>query len=565
MRPGDVPHPDMNRTIRATPQGAADLPYDVHIRERSLAAAMLQTLKAWGCGHVFLVPGAQIDGFAKHLSEEDVPRPIVAGHELAAGFMADGYSRASGRPGVAMAIGGPGAANLVGAAAAAKADASPVLFVTGNIPASGQGSGDFQDAWPGGSNDAGVFRAAIGESLVVDAAEVMHECLHRARQLMAQGHSVHIMVPLDVQNACVAAAEADENEDKADPEVADRVVLPEWLVKGRPVLVICGQAIDHIDTQGLDVWSGRWAIPVITDAAARGILPETSPHALGHVGFMPHPRALAALAGAPGLAADRVIAVGPCAGVLSQCEPSVPRYEIDPDVFNRLLRTDFAVVDRDVASHRAAWLNRLRQIDRKPPQTIGADSQIPLAGLVDYLAASLPTDTIYCIDSGQIRRVAISRLRSPAQRTILSAEKLAPMGWGICAAIGAKLARPERPVAALVGDGSMRMHGVELATAARYGLSIVFVLCDNQAYGSMLSRPENQRTLAELPPVDWCGFAAALGVASCRLHSVAELPSILAAFRTSGAPLLITVSVPLVDADAYREPSGIHWLSRSDE
>jgi acetolactate synthase-1/2/3 large subunit len=141
---------------------------------------------------------------------------------------------------------------------------------------------------------------------------------------------------------------------------------------------------------------------------------------------------------------------------------------------------------------------------------------------------------------------------------------MAPMGWSLGAAIGARLARPRRPVVALLGDGAMRMHGIELATASRYDLPILYVLFDNAAYGSVLARMGNdaEADTARLPAVDWRAFAAAFGVEAHGADDRAELQSALAGASTLRAPRLIIARVPAVEPDAYSDATGIDWGPR---
>jgi hypothetical protein len=141
---------------------------------QSVAAALVAGLAGWGLRHVFIVPGQQIDPLNRALSRSVQLRPVVANHELAAGYMADAYARASGGIGACFAIGGPGAANLVGAAVAAKADRSPVLFVTGLLPAAAQAPGAFQDGGPLAALIAFVCGGAGGALYTLAMIEIGH-------------------------------------------------------------------------------------------------------------------------------------------------------------------------------------------------------------------------------------------------------------------------------------------------------------------------------------------------------------------------------------------------------
>jgi len=138
---------------------------------------------------------------------------------------------------------------------------------------------------------------------------------------------------------------------------------------------------------------------------------------------------------------------------------------------------------------------------------------------------------------------------------------MAPMGWSLGAAIGVKLACPGRTVVALLGDGAMRMHGIELATAARHGLPILYVLFDNGAYGSVLARMEGdaEQETARLPAVDWRAFAAAFGVEATIATDAGSLRMALDGVASLAGPRLIIARVPAIEPDAYGEATGIDW------
>lgn len=140
-------------------------------------------------------------------------------------------------------------------------------------------------------------------------------------------------------------------------------------------------------------------------------------------------------------------------------------------------------------------------------------------------------------------------------------EGMAPMGWSLGAAVGAALADAQRPVVALLGDGSMRMHGIELSTAARWRLPILYVLFENRAHCSVLHRmaTAEEQAQARLPAVDWLGFAAAFGVGGCRAADAGGLARALAAPWPADAPWLLVVEVPAVDAEACDLATGIDW------
>ena len=526
-----------------------------------VAHALVDYLSWQGVRHVFLVPGMQIDPLVKALAAHPAVTPIVANHESAAGYMADGYARARGGMGATFAIGGPGSANLIGAAVAAKADRSAVLFVTGNIPFVAQGREEFQDAGPSGSNDVEVFRAALGVSLCCERAQDLPLALAQATRQLASRQPVHLAIAMDVQLAACAMAPARDSLVPPEPAAPPGTPASDWLTRGRVLLVVGADALPLADV--IDSAARRFTLAVASDAGARGIVPEDAVQSLGHLGFMPHPRACAALDGAEPLRAEHVVALG-CDDALQKLlgsrHPSVQ--VLAPAVFSHWLRGDPPPPDDASQSDRLHWLRQLGHLHRPLSRaSAGATEPMPYARVVDAVAAALPSEASYVIDAGQVRRIAVSRLPCLQPGTLFVAEGMAPMGWSLGAAIGVQLARPDRPVVAMLGDGAMRMHGIELATAARYQLPILYVLFDNCAYGSVLARmgTETEADTARLPSVDWCGFAAALGVEAHRANNPAALQRALAGAHALRGPRLIVASVPAVEPDAYGSNTGIGW------
>jgi acetolactate synthase-1/2/3 large subunit len=530
----------------------------------SVAQSLVDHLVEQGLRHVFIVPGMQIDPLVKALANHPVVLPILANHELAAGYMADGYARAGGGIGAAIAIGGPGCANLIGAAVAAKADRSPVLFITGNIPFVAQGRDEFQDAGPTGSNDVEVFHAAVGASLRCERASDLRQALTDASRQLAARQPVHLAIAMDVQVADAdddtPSKQAERTKARCDPGRVAPLPKRDWLAHGRILLVVGRDALTI--APALAATACAFNLPVASDTGARGIVPEGDLHAVGHIGFMPHPRACMALDATDTARAERVVALGCDESMLTTLNT---RHHdvlgVAADAFSAWLQADPVRPDAQESARRLRWLSQLADVDRPLPRTPAHGHPLSYAEVVDAVAANMPPETCYVVDAGQVRRVAVARLQCRQPGSLLVAEGMAPMGWSLGAAIGARLARPRRPVVALLGDGAMRMHGIELATASRYDLPILYVLFDNAAYGSVLARMGNdaEADTARLPPVDWRAFAAAFGVEAHGVDDRAGLQSALTDASTLRAPRLIIARVPAVEPDAYSDATGIDW------
>ena len=174
-----------------------------------------------------------------------------------------------------------------------------------------------------------------------------------------------------------------------------------------------------------------------------------------------------------------------------------------------------------------------------------ATAPIHPAAAIAALRKVFPRDGIVLVDSGAHRAFAGHYWSAYAPRTYISATNLGPMGWAIPAAVGVQCARPDRRVAVITGDGCMQMHGIEVQTAARYRLPIVYVVIHNSALGNVWLRARQYGALpAELtsiPDHDWAGFARALGAQGFTVRDPAELESTLQKALAAATTALVDV------------------------
>ena len=540
--------------------------------------------------YIFLVPGKQIDSLFNSLTHSCI-QPILANHELGAGYMADGYARATRRIAVCMSIGGPGASNLLTSAITACQDESPVLFLTGNIPTNLQGLGYFQDASPAGSRDVDLFQQAVPYACSVENVSELGPLLQKAMQtLEARPHGpAHLSIPLDIQahryvhakglNPMTLTAASTAIFLSPLKEMANIKKLGRLLSSYTKVVMLIGSgALQGDCAQYLQHFVETFCIPVATTCAAKGLLPETHPLSLGVFDYGSNQRATATFhrddvealvlfglndheqslfrVNSEYYFPERILIS------VSQSYRNDTRIQLNYDLvvsdYTALLTNSELLenpIDQKDQHDRLQWVESLRSIPWDWPLSCEGDNDgsIPLDVLVCELRQQLPNDTIFCADAGLSRLVANQFWVARQPHSFFTAPSNAPMGWAIGAAIGVQLAHPERFVTVLTGDGSMRMHGFELATAARYQLPILFIISNNEAYGSVCARfPEDPLTEqhAHLPPVNWLGFAQSLGVKAERVESTSELrvaldKVVLPAVQAHRIPFLLEVRTPV--------------------
>jgi acetolactate synthase-1/2/3 large subunit len=546
---------------------------------------LLEAIGTEGITHVFLVPGGLIDPFLPALAGTRGLTPVVAAHEGGAACMADGYARASGRFGTCFAIGGPGITNMVTAMAAARSDFSPVLVVSGQVPTDWEGRGGFQDSSPAALNDVAVLNPLTKSSLMVENIHLFQHHLRASltRMLAPPQGPVHLSLPTDMQRAAVHARWERLDRSLYSPRFVDLEAMEKlWqiLAPASPatppvkMVALAGAGVEKSEaSRDLLACAERFQIPVATTLRAKGVFPEDHPLSLGVFGYAGHRPAIETILSGE---VEVLLVLG---SGLSQRDTlfwdrrmlptrALVQVDIDPQVIGRtwpaqvpvagdcgevlrlLLQANApgAGVLEASSSQRRAWLEQIRA---KGPCCYDGDhalsEAVPLhpARVVAELRRAMPRDGVLVVDSGAHRAFCGHYWEAYEPRTYISATNLGPMGWAIPAGIGAKAARPERPLAVVTGDGCMLMHGLEIQTAARYGLPAVFVVINNGALGNVWLRARKEgpgpMSLTELPLHDWAGFARSLGLQAATVTKPEELAPVLAQALAAGVPFLVDV------------------------
>ena len=519
---------------------------------------ILNALSKEGLTHLFMVPGGLVDPFLPALARQNALRPIVAAHEAGAAFMADGYARASGRFGAALGIGGPGLCNMACAVAGANSDSSPVLVISGEVPLEMEGLGEFQDASQATFDDTAIMRPLTRLSATVVGANTLNHWLRRAIATMQSRPRgpVHLSLTQDVlTGSCETEYEPVSGffKDAAAVSPAESDAALDS-IKAR-VAILAGAGVEHDDAAAeLKDVAERWSIPIATTLRAKGVFPEDHPLSLGVFGYAGTRHATAAILG-EGL--ETLIVLG--SGLSERdtmhwtlqraCGDCTIQVNTDSEELATLGKAGRAVwgscrafLDRlmkpsgEVANAlergraaRSSWLASVAAGPRLYDTENCARSATPVhpATIVAALRTALPRDGIVLVDSGAHRAFAGHYWTAFEPRTYISATNLGPMGWAIPAAVGVQCARPGRRVAVVTGDGCMQMHGIEVQTAARYGLPIVYVVINNGALGNVWLRAHKEGALpAELtsiPDHDWAGFARAFGAQGLTVREPSEL------------------------------------------
>lgn len=540
---------------------------------------LFDVLRQQGLSHVFLVPGGHIDPLVAELGKGNGLTPIVAAHEQGAGFMADGFARVSGRFGACMGIGGPGAANLLPAAVASLSDRSRVLFISGDVPTTLQGRGAFQDGSIDGTSDAAFFAPATRYSEEVEVASQLPRQLAAAGRAMfgVPGGPAHLSIPTDIQNAPLGGADGLNDEQWESPRAIDIGSLTKAatsvLAHARKLAVLAGRGSVYSGAgDELRAFAETFEVPVATTFAAKGLIPDDHRLALGMFGYAGSPRAVAGLLAKD---LDVLLVLGSSLNLRDTLywsrELSDRRQVVQIDLDSTMLGRDYPISHRILGDCRES-LRVLRSLADGPLKALTASAESRRAWTADLRASpafagdadmtcnetpvhparlmaemrrELPRETILFVDSGAHRAFAGHYWESFGPGGVRSATNLGPMGWAIPAAIGGQVANPAAPVAVITGDGCMHMHGIEIATAARYRIPIIIVVSNNSALGNVYMRARKANpgaaAMTLLPTVDWAAFGRLFGAGGRRVESPDDLAPALREALASGGPFVIDV------------------------
>lgn len=538
---------------------------------------ILKALAAEGLDHLFMVPGGLVDPFLPALGRQSALKPIVAAQEGGAAYMADGYARARGGLGAALCIGGPGLANTVTAVATARTDGSPLLLISGEVATGIEGRGMFQDASAETLDDVSVMKPVTRLSTSIDSPENLPH-LFRHGVLAAQTEPcapVHLSIPHDAQIAAITADYAAMPQSLIHSGMlahgSAAASLVHFTQDAKRIVILAGAGIEHAEAASrLRTFAEAYSIPVATTLRAKGLFPEDHELSLGVFGYAGTHHARMAILDTPpdllivlgsglnerdtmnwtlNLAPARTIIVNLDVTAMADHVRGTP-VRGDAGAYLDYLASEknaIAPALNATQAARRAWLHDIRSKPRlQDPENCASDA-VPLhpARVIASLRKVFPRDGILLVDSGAHRAFAGHYWESYAPRTYISATNLGPMGWAIPAASGVQCARPNQRVAVITGDGCMHMQGIEVATAARYQLPVIFVVINNAALGNVWLRAHNEgpvpAELTSLPDLDWAGFGRSVGANGVTVKEPQELDAAFAQALANKGPTVIDV------------------------
>ncbi|WP_025731856.1 5-guanidino-2-oxopentanoate decarboxylase [Carnimonas nigrificans] len=510
-------------------------------------------LEKHGFDIVFGIPGVHTVELYRGLPDTSLQH-ITPRHEQGAGFMADGYARVTGRPAACFIISGPGMTNIATAMGQAYADSIPMLVISSvlNRNELGLGEGRLHEL----KNQQALVSGVAAFSHTLMSADELPAVLDRATAVFqsSRPRPVHIELPLDVivSPANELAAHIGTPPKRPAPNPEDILCAANWLKSAHSPLVILGGGSVHAASEAKQMVEALGA-PVILTINAKGVLPPEHPLLVGSL--LPQPALLDALRDA-----DVVLAIGTELGetdtLLFSSRPSIEGQLIRVDIDAQQLARN-APASLGIVSDAATFCTALgAHLDGATPSSSRA-AELKQAALRDVpspyktygrimqqIAAKWP-DVVIAGDSTQPVYGANLTFDAPSPRSWFnSSTGFGTLGYGLPAAIGAKLAAPHRPIIGLIGDGGIQFTLPELATAVEQRVSLPIILWNNHGYGEIKTYMK-ERSIPQIGvdiyTPDFQILAQGFGAQATRADSMEALMSALEHAFAANGPTIIEI------------------------
>ncbi len=477
------------------------------------AQMLVRTLEDLGVEYLFGYPGGSVIDIYDALQHSEKIKHVLARHEQGACHMADGYARTTGKVGFALVTSGPGATNAVTAIATAYMDSIPMVVLTGQVATNLIGTDAFQEV-----DTIGITRPVVKHSFLCKSPLDIPKFIRQAYYIASTGKPGPVVV--DLPKDCVGFASygtdfpplKDEdlklvtyNPTTQGHKGQIRRAIKQITRAHRPIALVGGGAIVGDACDNLRKFVERFNMPVVCSLMGLGAVPSTDPRFLGMLGMHGTYQANNAIN-----KSDLIFAIGVrfddrvTNNVKKFCpDAKVIHIDIDPSAISKLIEADLPIVGDantvlgqllDMADEMKAkadnevlqpwWdeINELKKFDGLK-YTKTDDVCHPAEVIEALYKATKDHDVIISTDVGQHQMFAALYYPVDKPRTFITSGGLGTMGFGFPAAIGAKLANPEKEVILITGDGSFQMNIQELSTCLEYNVPVKIFILDNHTLG----------------------------------------------------------------------------------
>ena len=541
------------------------------------AKALIESLEQQNVEVIFGILGGAILPVYDVLCGNEKIRHILARHEQCAAHEAEGYARASGRVGVCMATSGPGATNLVTGIANAYLDSSPMIAITGQVPADGVntsymiGKDAFQEA-----DIIGITTPITKHNYQPRSVAEIQPMVNAAFYIASTGRQGPVLIDMpknvqsnveDVETGLTIKTEARGYKPTLNPDLRKISQAADLLAETTDPLILAGGGVISANASDeLVQLSDLLMAPVATTFMGKGAFPEGHPLSLGCIGMHGNPAANKLMG-----EADVLLAIGTrfsdrATANLDTFAPNAKKIHIDVDAaeINKNIEIDVPIVGDAKISlkllHAAlvkklpkmkvsGWVNRVKEAkEQLSPMMKDRPRDIVPKALLIELRKLLPADAIITTEVGQNQMWSALYFQALKPRTFISSGGLGTMGFGFPAAIGAKVACPDRPVVDIAGDGSFIMSEQELATSVTENVPVIVVVLNNSVLGMvaqwqrmLYKRRYMAVHLGKTP--DFVKLAEAYGAAGIRVGSMEDFQKAVKTALTNKTTTVIDVPI----------------------
>lgn len=552
-------------------------------REISGAEIVIECLERAGVKHVFAYPGGASIPLHQALSHSKLD-VILPRHEQGGGFMAAGFARATGVTSVCFATSGPGATNLVTAIADAYADSIPVIFITGQVSTQLIGRNAFQEC-----DMIGITRSIVKHSYLVLNIEELPRIMAEAFHLANSGRPgpIVIDIPKNIQNATMVPTFIDDISirnycHKHVLNFKDIEVIREAIKKAkRPCLYVGGGIVAAGASRELIQFAESYNIPVATTLMGVGTIPDNHPLSMQWLGMHGSYAANIAVNESDLLLAfgvrfdDRVTSDVKTFATQAQ----IIHVDIDLSEINKNKRVYYGILAdvKDVlmalnvspiSVERPEWEAKIAQL-RAGPQFMYVKNEkyVQPQRVMETLSRLTDGQAIIVPGVGQHQMFAAQFYDFKYARQLITSAGFGTMGFGLPTAIGVKIARPDKLVVNIDGDGSFQMNIQELATAYAQGLNVKMIIFNNQTLG-MVAQWEDRfyhsnraHTILSVPKFhkpypSFVEIAKGYGIPGRDVWKVEELEDALNEMIHSDESFLLDIHMPFADHVLPMIPAG---------
>ena len=529
--------------------------------EMSGGEALARSLVAEGVEVVFGIPGIQVYGIVAALRDEPGIRMVATRHEQATTYMADGYARASGKPGVALVVPGAGLYNAAAGLANAYARSTPVLLIAGQVPrgAIGRNLGVVHEI----ADQPGTVRSVTKWQRQASRPREVPDAVFEAFRQMRTGRPRPVLIEMPPE----AGVEREEvrlrspaRTPKVVPRPEDLREAAQVIAKARMPLIYAGGGVARSDgEQALVGLAEATNIPVVTSSGGKGVIPDSHPLSYGSC-FSPRgERQEMNQLYEVMQSADVVIGIG-------------TRFSLGNPAGEASTLVNINIDDAELTRHQAntiplqgdagatieALLPHLIEAGAgerpSPVEAVSAARSLiayydirlkePQYAVMEAMRRGIPEDAFIVWDITQFGYYARTHWQVSHPKTYIDSGYSFNLGYAFPTALGVKVAKPDRPVVCMTGDGGFMFNSSELSTALQYGINVVTAVFRNDSYGNVARDLDDAFGGAygtDLHNPDFVRFAESFGAVGMRASDPMELERLIPLALEQEAPVIIDV------------------------